>query len=75
MPKRTDSSWSNPTPDSERVTVRYDDGSSKDVTKEADGGLTVTDHDSSGNSVTGDGYRHFGSAESLSTVERINKRS
>ncbi len=38
-----------------RTTYSYDDGTTREVTDRKDGGITVTDTDSVGNRVSGDG--------------------
>lgn len=43
--------------DQNRCTTSYSDGSTRDVTERSDGGITVTDTDSRGNQVSGEGSR------------------
>ena len=53
----------------DRCTTHYSDGSTRDVTERADGGITVTDTDSQGNQVSGEGARGFCG---LSDASRLN---
>lgn len=67
----TSQEWSK-TGGNDRCTTKYDDGSSRDVTKRDDGGLTVTDIGSDGKAVSGDGVP--GIFGIMSNASRINTR-
>jgi len=55
----------------DRVTIKYSDGSSRTVDERKDGGLTVTDTDRNGNSVSGEGGRG-GLLGTMSGASRLN---
>ncbi len=61
--------WSKTEDGCDRLTTTYDDGSSRDVTRERDGRFTVTDHSASGESKTYDGAAGlFGTFASVTPV-------
>lgn len=55
-----------------RITINYEDGSSREITERDDGGITVVDTDASGNQVVGDGVT--GILGILGDATRINRK-
>lgn len=53
-----------------RCTTHYENGSVRTVDERTDGGITVTDTDSTGKSVSGEGARGF--LDTLSGAVRLN---
>ena len=54
------------------VTINYEDGSSREITEQSGGGVTVVDTNQTGEQVVGDGVR--GTFGTLADSVRINQR-